>query len=135
MALQWSDVDLAPGVIRVERSFDPQSRLFVTPKSRAGVRTVPFPGVLREYMLAHRLRSGRAHGLVVGRSATCPFSYTGVLWRAKRAWRDAGLDGIGLHECRHTYTSFMIVAGVNAKALGTYMGHSSVTITLDRYGT
>lgn len=25
-------------------------------------------------------------------------------------------------------------AGVNAKALSTYMGHSSVTITLDRYG-
>ena len=25
-------------------------------------------------------------------------------------------------------------AGVNAKALSTYMGHSSITITLDRYG-
>ena len=28
----------------------------------------------------------------------------------------------------------MIGAGVNAKALATYMGHASVTITLDRYG-
>jgi integrase len=28
----------------------------------------------------------------------------------------------------------MIAAGVNAKALSAYMGHSSVTITLDRYG-
>jgi hypothetical protein len=28
----------------------------------------------------------------------------------------------------------MIAAGVNAKALSTYMGHSSVMITLDRYG-
>ena len=28
----------------------------------------------------------------------------------------------------------MIGAGVNAKALSTYMGHSSITITLDRYG-
>ena len=28
----------------------------------------------------------------------------------------------------------MIAAGVNAKALSTYMGHSSVSITLDRYG-
>jgi integrase len=25
-------------------------------------------------------------------------------------------------------------AGVNAKALSSYMGHSSITITLDRYG-
>ena len=28
----------------------------------------------------------------------------------------------------------MIAAGVNVKALSTYMGHSSITITLDRYG-
>ena len=28
----------------------------------------------------------------------------------------------------------MIAAGVNLKALSTYMGHSSITITLDRYG-
>jgi len=28
----------------------------------------------------------------------------------------------------------MIRAGVNVKALATYMGHASITITLDRYG-
>ena len=39
-----------------------------------------------------------------------------------------------MHEARHTYASLMIAAGVNAKALSTYMGHASITITLDRYG-
>jgi integrase len=28
----------------------------------------------------------------------------------------------------------MIAAGCNAKALSTYMGHASVTVTFDRYG-
>jgi integrase len=28
----------------------------------------------------------------------------------------------------------MIAAGVNPKALCAYMGHSSITVTLDRYG-
>ena len=28
----------------------------------------------------------------------------------------------------------MIAAGINSKALSTYMGHSTITITLDRYG-
>ena len=28
----------------------------------------------------------------------------------------------------------MIACGVNAKALSTYMGHASVSITFDRYG-
>jgi integrase len=28
----------------------------------------------------------------------------------------------------------LIAAGVNAKALSSYMGHSSISITFDRYG-
>jgi integrase len=44
------------------------------------------------------------------------------------------LEPIGLHECRHVYASLAIAAGVNAKALSTYLGHSSVTVTYDRYG-
>jgi integrase len=41
MALRIEDVDLASGVIRVERSFDPKERTFVEPKSRAGKRNRP----------------------------------------------------------------------------------------------
>jgi hypothetical protein len=44
------------------------------------------------------------------------------------------LEPITLHEARHTFASLMIAAGVNAKALATYMGHSSMAITYDRYG-
>jgi integrase len=44
------------------------------------------------------------------------------------------LSEIGYHECRHTYASLMIAAGVNAKTLSVYMGHSSIVMTIDRYG-
>ena len=54
--------------------------------------------------------------------------------RAQGAWKTAELEPIGLHEARHTFASLMIAAGVNAKTLSVYMGHSSITITLDRYG-
>ena len=54
--------------------------------------------------------------------------------RARGAWASRELEPIGLHQCRHTYAAFMIAAGVNAKALSSYMGHSSITVTLDRYG-
>ena len=39
-----------------------------------------------------------------------------------------------LHDCRHSFASIAIAAGVNAKALSSYLGHSSVAITFDRYG-
>jgi integrase len=48
--------------------------------------------------------------------------------------KQAGLERITLHECRHTFASLMIAAGVNAKTLSTYMGHANISITLDRYG-
>ncbi len=47
LALRWEDVDLAAGVIRVERSWDAKEG-FVAPKSRAGRRTVPIAAVLRD---------------------------------------------------------------------------------------
>src|ERR1700682_5987970 len=34
----------------------------------------------------------------------------------------------------HTFASLMIAAGVNVKAISTYMGHARVKITLDTYG-
>ena len=90
--------------------------------------------MLREHLVAHRLRSGRATGLVFGATPSRPFDSWQVKRQADKAWRRAGLTPIGLHESRHTFASLMIAAGVNAKALAVYMGHASVTITLDRYG-
>lgn len=132
-ALRWTDVDLTAGVIRVKRSWDARVGP-VLPKSRAGVRTVPIPSVLRTYLVEQRLASGRANGLVFGRTAEKPIEPSVINTQADRAWKAAELDRITLHECRHTFASLMIAAGVNAKALSTYMGHSSVTITFDRYG-
>jgi integrase len=153
MALRWSDIDLAAGVIRVERAYDPKGGgQFVEVKSRAGQRKVPITAVLREALLDHKLRpglirpaipDGDGHWLICepdsdvlafARRDGRPFSGTALRDRARRAWKAAGLDPIGLHECRHTFASVWIAAGVGAKALSTFMGHANVAITLDRYG-
>jgi integrase len=51
-----------------------------------------------------------------------------------RAWRKEGLTRITPHDCRHSFASVMIAAGVGAKHLQTYLGHSSIATTLDTYG-
>ena len=132
-ALRWSDVDSDAGLIRVERSWD-QREGPIEPKSRAGRRRVPLVKPLRAELAAHRLRQGRAgEGLALG-SGEKPFASGAATRRANAAWAREKLEPIGLHECRHTYAAHMIAAGVNAKALSAYIGHSSITITLDRYG-
>jgi integrase len=131
-ALRWEDVDLANGVIRVERSWDVREGE-IEPKSRAGRRTVPIAAALRDFLVEHKQRHACGER-VFGRADGKAFDGPTVDARAKAAWARAELQPITLHEARHTFASLMIAAGVNAKALASYMGHASVTITYDRYG-
>lgn len=133
MALRWEDVDLAAGVIRVERAYDDKGRVEIEPKSRAGRRTVPIVGALRDILVDQKARQDQ-EGLVFGTSAENPFQPSNVWRRARTAWKRAELEPIGLHEARHTFASVLIAAGVNAKAITTYMGHASIQTTYDLYG-
>jgi integrase len=105
----------------------------IEPKSRAGRRTVPIVGELRRHLAAHMLRRGNGPGLFFGKAGR-PLNRIMLLKRSRRVWKAAGLEPLGLHEGRHTCASLLIAAGVNVKALSSYLGHSSITITLDRYG-
>jgi integrase len=137
MALDWSCVDLVEREIRVERSYDPAAKndgeasgRFVAPKTKAGTRTVPFPKLLLPFLAAE----DRTEGLVFGLDGATPFNASAVRKRALTAWTEAGLEPITLHECRHTYASLMLAAGVDMTKVSKWMGHSSITITVDRYG-
>ncbi len=134
MALRWRDVDLARGVIEVSRAWDPKERQMVAPKSTAGARRVPVAAALRAFLAPLSLAADADSSQLVFGAAGVPFSASSVGERATRAWRRAGLRPVGLHDCRHTFASLMIAAGVNAKALSTFMGHANIAITLDRYG-
>ncbi|MGH3032409.1 MAG: tyrosine-type recombinase/integrase, partial [Gaiellaceae bacterium] len=132
-ALLWTNVDLAGGLIRVERSMTSHGETG-EPKSRAGRRNVPIVASLRGLLVEHKLVTGRDDGLVFGSASTRPFTPTAVRKRALTAWRRTNLDPIGLHECRHTFASLLIAAGVNAKAITSYLGHASIQTTFDLYG-
>ncbi|MCP9486375.1 MAG: site-specific integrase [Gaiellaceae bacterium MAG52_C11] len=132
-ALLRHDVDLASGLIRVERSMNSYGDAG-EPKSRAGRRSVPIVAALRDLLVEHKAVTWPDGGLVFGSSTTRPFTPTAVRKRALTAWKRAGLEPIGLHECRHTFASLLIAAGVNAKAITAYLGHASIQTTFDLYG-
>jgi integrase len=62
--------------------------------------------------------------------------YRGTFW--PKVWtpavRRAGVDGLRIHDLRHSYVSIMVAAGANPKEVSVWAGHSSVSFTLDRYG-
>jgi integrase len=149
-ALRWSDVDLGRSEIAVQRSWD-QYEGSIDPKSETSARTIPILAVLRDYLVELKIDTGREGSeLVFGRTPTEAFVASTVRNRARRAWKQANdrerkaaereerkpdlLEPITLHECRHTFASLLIDANVNAKALSTFMGHSTIEMTYNQYG-
>lgn len=90
-------------------------------------------GVLRDILLELRMQ-GTGEGLVFPGTTAEHFDASSLRRSAHRAWKAANLNPIGLHECRHTFASLMIAAGVNAKALSVYVGHANISTTFDLYG-
>lgn len=135
-ALRWSAIDLNDGRIQVRESWD-QREGRIEPKTRTSMRMVPMPAILRELLVDRRLTCHAAPdgALAFGRAEGDPFHAASLYRRADRAWESEEIsERLRLHQARHTYASFMIAAGVNAKALASYMGHSSIKVTFDLYG-
>jgi integrase len=134
-ALRWGAVDLSRNVIEVRESWDPKEGP-VEPKTRRSRRRVPVPNILGEQLHDLRKRNAASSGgLLVFAEGETPFQPERLYRYADSAWHHAGIrDRLRLHQARHTYASFMIAAGVNAKALSSFMGHASITVTFDLYG-
>ena len=52
-------------------------------------------------------------------------------WRA--TMKAAGLADVRFHDCRHTFASTLLSAGVSIKAVAEWLGHASPTVTLRTY--
>jgi integrase len=137
--LRVSDVDLDAGSISVEHGWDVKEGS-IAPKSRAGVRTIPVPPVLAELLRAHVKRNGRTgDDLIFGRTPGAPFTDSFLRARARAAWDAENvkraerelepLQGIGFHECRHSFSSFMDAAGISETRADRYMGHSNGSVS------
>ena len=52
--------------------------------------------------------------------------------------RGAFADSVGapcrIHDLRHTHAGWLIAAGEHPKSIQTRLGHSSIQVTIDRYG-
>jgi integrase len=99
---------------------------------------VVVPGFLRDLLAEHLARyvDDDPSALVFTSPQGQPLRNTNFrrqVWY--RAVAEAGLpDGLRIHDLRHTCASLLISQGAHPKAIQTVLGHSSITVTMDRYG-
>jgi integrase len=137
--LRRSRVDVLRSRITVcETATDVGGKItFGLPKTKTSKRTIPLARSIMaeiEQHLGEYVAPG-ADALVFTSTSGGPL-YRGTFWPSvwKPAVKKAGLDGLRVHDLRHSYVSLMVAAGVNPKEVSTWAGHSSVAFTLDRYG-
>lgn len=134
-ALRSDRVDAEAGRVHVVEQADLTGKILSAPKTRAGSRWVTLPAGVMPAVLG-RVEASAGGGLLWGSARGGPLVHSNWVSRYfKPAVVAAGLDpAFRAHDLRHTACALAIKAGCHPKALQARMGHSSIQVTLDRYG-
>jgi integrase len=144
--LQWTDIDLDLGTIRIERSIEQtMGQLRVkAPKTEAGYRTITLPTFVVKALKDHHretleLRMALGAGALpkdapvfatVEGGWITPFSISD---RWRNAVKNRGLPKVTFHSLRHSHASALIAADLDVVSICKRLGHASPALTLSVY--
>jgi integrase len=140
--LRWSDVDLEAGIVHIAQRADAWGHIG-SPKSAAGTRDIPCTPLVVNALRQWRLTCPAGElGLVFPNGSGKIEAHPNII---KRVWNPlqvaCGLvteDGearYNFHCLRHAAASLFIgYLGWSPKRIQVVLGHSSITMTFDRYG-
>jgi integrase len=146
LGLQWSDVDLERGVLNVRHARKRgEGNRWETgaPKTKKGRRQIALPPSAVDALRHHRRRQVEYRLQIGAIYQDQDFVFAGEMGqplhpntidaRFKRLTRAAGVPPIKLHGLRHTNATVSLAAGEHPKIVQERLGHSTITMTLDRY--
>ncbi len=107
-------------------------------KTAASRRTLSVPPFLVELLAEHLRRTARTDpdALILQAPDGGPMragNFRSRVW--KPAVKAAGLEGLTFHGLRHTAAGLMIEVGAHIEAIKQRLGHSSIRVTSDVYGS
>jgi integrase len=146
VALTWADIDLEPGIVRIQRqrarhghtttqTKGKRSRsVLIGPRLRAALRdhrhSTPGPPEEPDWLFICPPSRGR----YARRPATKPPSRKTVHEWHERALTTAGLRDMPLHALRHTAAATWLTTGHSLIFVARQLGHRSITTTERHYG-
>lgn len=135
LALTWNDIDFENKLITVNKSVNLLNNGTVkSPKTVAGVRKVPIPKILLDYLneIPHdNLLIVHKNGQMVKTDGVWKRSFNNYIKRINE------LNGVSFsttaHCLRHTYATILYEAGIDVLSAKAYMGHSDFSTTMKIY--
>ena len=115
LSLRWKNVSLQAGQIIVQKTNAKSKKMRIVPLNGAAIealRAIP-----------------KVHDLVFYNPAT-KTSFKDIKTAFHAACEDAGIEGLRLHDLRHTFASRLRRKGVDLGTIMKLLGHSTIAMTL-----
>jgi integrase len=146
MGIQWGDVDLDAGRLRIDRSVEATNKglRIKAPKTVHGRRLIALPPIaveilrqLRKQQLENRVKLGigklQPSHYVFGDLEGGVRHPDWITYQWKHLVETLKLPKVTLHALRHSHASALIASGQDVVTVSRRLGHASATITLSIY--
>ena len=138
--LMWQDISLDQNMITIKRTLQRvqdftgsgrKTKIAVgTPKSPSSVRSIPIPKFLSKIIREHTMDR---QGYFLATDKSDHVEPRTMQNHFARILKQLNISKANFNSTRHTFATRCIEAGVDIKSLSEMLGHSSVSITLNRY--
>lgn len=148
-ALTWNDIDFENGTITVNKSYDFKAGELKLPKTAAGIRTIPMPQILSDFLKVEERTSiyvccsKRNKMLTVDGwkrmlesfilDIECENGSSGRKKHCEPKAVEITFQPFGWHDLRHTYATILYEAGVDVLTAQYLLGHASPQTTMEIY--
>ena len=151
LAVQWGNVDLTARTLTITRTMNfkkekgkPPALTYSTPKTKSSRRTIDLCQINCSILAIHRKKQDEARAyiglppttddnLVFCHTDSSPYLPCTISHHWNKLTRRCGLEGVRLHDIRHSYASILGKQGVPLKVIQEKLGHSSPTFTASQY--
>ena len=139
-ALRWEDIELEERLLHVRQTMyrlqnlepeGPRTRVvFSTPKSITSTRMIPLPEELAQTL---EQLPGPHRGFFLTGKEDVYAEPRNMQYHFRATLKRCGVAYANYHALRHTFATRCVELGFDVKSLSELLGHSTVSMTMDRY--